>query len=500
MSQGTQNYDFQRVSKFNLLLLSIFSVAMTGQAYIGGGFKYVMMVGAISFSALLVSIAAYYLGKKEIISISAAGLIICIAPTLTCTYLMYITKGGTATSVTISFMVLACMVTLYFRKNVLVIYGVVLDVIMLALYIFSPNSIVSVAGGFDEFSARFALINCEIIVLYFLTKWGNGYVLSALEGEKQSKELVNKLEATMEMIDNSIKILNNSIVKSNDGINDIKNVSAAIKNSINEMANGVEEEANDIMEISHLMTNASKKMQESKNLSNTIMNISSEINSIMINSANEMGKMNEQMNIISNTVGSSLTTALELQESINSINLFLASINQIADQTNLLALNAAIEAARAGESGKGFAVVANEVRKLAEKSTKTVEEISNIIVNVQAKGVVALEKANKGNIAVEIGNSIVRQINESFKLMNNSISDINKNICKEDGMIEDTTSTFVKIQKNLEEIAAISQEYAATTQEVLESTENHNSKIIEIVSAVNDIKEMSSNLNEMICK
>lgn len=111
----------------------------------------------------------------------------------------------------------------------------------------------------------------------------------------------------------------------------------------------------------------------------------------------------EGMQAINQAVTDSANSVTALGERGKQIGAVIAVINDIADQTNLLALNAAIEAARAGEHGRGFAVVADEVRKLAERTTKATEEIAGSITSIQTETTRAVDRMGKGTEQVKVG-------------------------------------------------------------------------------------------------
>jgi len=116
----------------------------------------------------------------------------------------------------------------------------------------------------------------------------------------------------------------------------------------------------------------------------------------------------------------------QLKTDSDQINAITDVISSIADQTNLLALNAAIEAARAGEHGRGFAVVADEVRTLAERTTKSTKEVRDIVTQIQHSTGEAFQVMQIGRESAQDTLGLSHQANEQLNQINHSINAINE--------------------------------------------------------------------------
>jgi methyl-accepting chemotaxis protein len=124
-----------------------------------------------------------------------------------------------------------------------------------------------------------------------------------------------------------------------------------------------------------------------------------------------------EMTRIAQNVNETAQQMATLSEQSQQISSIANVIKEVADQTNLLALNAAIEAARAGEQGRGFAVVADEVRKLAERTTTSAQEISSMIASIQSHTDQATATMQQGNQRVTEGVALAGRAGESMRLI-----------------------------------------------------------------------------------
>ncbi|QEM69076.1 methyl-accepting chemotaxis protein [Geobacter sp. FeAm09] len=171
-----------------------------------------------------------------------------------------------------------------------------------------------------------------------------------------------------------------------------------------------------------------------------------------------MGKIAERVKQTADTIGALGTRS----EQIGAI---IGTIEDIADQTNLLALNAAIEAARAGEQGRGFAVVADEVRALAERTTRATREIGEMIKAIQAETREAVKAMEEGVREVEKGATSSQKSGEALDEILSRINDVTMQINQIATAAEEQTATTGEITSNIQQITEVVHQTARGAEE-----------------------------------
>jgi methyl-accepting chemotaxis protein len=246
------------------------------------------------------------------------------------------------------------------------------------------------------------------------------------------------------------------------------------------------------------MTDSIALVNETRGYATILSEKSNSMEQMVIEGNTKINEIGRQNSIISNSVGSALTTVTELQQSMGEVNEALNEISEITEQINLLSLNAAIEAARAGEYGRGFAVVSEEVRKLADKSRGTADKISSIVTEVTTKSMETLQMVSLGDNTVKQGEKILQDVNEYFEKMKSAIIDTNNYILKSIQGTNQMAEKFIDIQKRVENVASISEENSASIEEVLSTVEEENNEIIGISKSMENISHLSTDLKKMI--
>ena len=276
--------------------------------------------------------------------------------------------------------------------------------------------------------------------------------------------------------------------------------SEEVTQTIEEIAKGASEQAIDAQNAVVLANQLDSKIVELNSSSSSIAasaTSAQENNDKGTEVLRDLKQKSDENNASTKRIADAIT---ELEQKSKDIGSILETITSIADQTNLLALNASIEAARAGEHGRGFAVVAEEIRKLAEESGNSADQIGQIVGVIQQQTGSTVEIMDEFKANSESQYMAVEEMDKSFIEISTSVDVVNKQIGEIDAYITDMISDKDAIVDAISNISSVSEETAASSEEVSASMEQQNAAIDTVASAAEQLNELSIQLSEQIMK
>jgi methyl-accepting chemotaxis protein len=321
-------------------------------------------------------------------------------------------------------------------------------------------------------------------------------VLSAMAKGDLTKKVSGNYNGYYQTIKNNlnkvIDSLNGALTEVSESAASVASSSEQISSSSEEMAAGAQEQTTQASHVAESVEGMAKIILE--NTKNASLAAESAKSSGI--KAKEGGKVVEDtiegMMRIAKVVDKAAYTVEALGKSSDQIGEIVQVIDDIADQTNLLALNAAIEAARAGEQGRGFAVVADEVRKLAEKTTKATKEIAVMIKKIQKDTEEAVGSIHEGTSEVENGKSLAIKAGD---VLNQIITNA-ENVANVSGQVasasEFQASAVEQMSKNIESISSVTQQTASGIHQIANASEDLSRLTVNLQALLNRFKIASN--------
>ncbi|MHB8984286.1 MAG: methyl-accepting chemotaxis protein, partial [Carboxydocellales bacterium] len=251
-----------------------------------------------------------------------------------------------------------------------------------------------------------------------------------------------------------------------DKMKDMSNTVGELLEAVGQIASGSQEQAKNIVRTSEESSMVAERVREVATRTKDMELVAQNNLKTAREGGSAVDKTIEGMEQVKQAVFTTANRIRELGGHSQQIGEIIQVIDDIAEQTNLLALNAAIEAARAGEHGKGFAVVADEVRKLAERSSRSTKEIATLIANIQKGTENAISSMEIGTTQVEKGVELANDAGVALRKILDNVTENGKQSAAITEAINLILESSMQVNQAVDNIAAIAEQTTASTEQM----------------------------------
>lgn len=313
---------------------------------------------------------------------------------------------------------------------------------------------------------------------------------------------ITDMTAHMKKLVTGLKDVNGELTQAATGVaaasDNFLQTSRDIQKEISEIDQGVENLDKESEDCLSQMDSLSGRINEVGSNSQQINTLARSVDQVIVTGIESVSQLKESTDSTTQITANIIDTIENLAEKSKSIATIIEAINEIAEQTNLLSLNASIEAARAGEAGRGFAVVAQEIRKLADESIRSAEQIAQIVEEIESNTRQATDVAKQAEGIVNDQQRAVTLTTESFDRIGRQVTGlldalelINASVVS---MEEGRSSTLSSISA----ISAISAETSAGSSNVYETAKKQLNSIEELDKAAEVLETRAKELGEIL--
>lgn len=305
------------------------------------------------------------------------------------------------------------------------------------------------------------------------------------------RKLVTNLKDTANNLTGSHKVFKDIIDNGQQTNEDVVNGSSKIFDGALAQARHIEETSNTVREVAILSEEVAEKVTDT-------VNASQKVNNIVQRGAITSTSAIEKMENIFSGIEKTEKAALRLSDKLGDIPKILDVITHISRQTDLLALNATIEASKAGEHGKGFALVAEEVRRFADNTGRSVDEVAGVVKELRGEVLRMVDTASEGSSYIREGRDDMRKVRDLLGEITDYTSEVAEKASHILVLTEKQKDKTADTVKTIEQVAEIAQENLAATEIVDGAIDRHGTSMENTLKTSEKLLDLSHELDEVV--
>lgn len=416
-----------------------------------------------------------------------------ISGIITVLTVLLIFTGPVITTYSLVYINLAIM-TLYSNSKSIAFSG--LSGAAVTIYFFLSSYKDELFGTSDPFTMLMYLV-LVAAPLYASAKFSERLQSEASSQREQAVIERNRAQGIVDNVATSLSTLNefSSNLKSN--MTSTSTISKGVTAAFSEVTSGLETQTSSITGISEAIRFIGQEVASLADRSTGMKELAEQSVSLTNVGSQEAAALELHMSHVNETIDTSAILMNELNEQNKKIGDIVSAIKAISYQTNLLALNAAIEAARAGEHGKGFAVVSHEIRKLAESSKQSTEQIETILERISSKTTEAVDQVLQGQQNIEESSAAVKKVAEIMRSLADGSNNVEQQSSEVNRSADDLHRQYNKITDQIVTIAGTTAQNMASIQEMSASMITQDTRLGDIVESFLQLDKLASDLNKM---
>lgn len=476
----------QPISSENIYKLMIFLAYFVSALFFvkdmaGGDTKGAIIIGIVLgvFTLALVVMRLLHIKPDTQRLVVASSLVVIV-------FIVSLTTGSYYSDDYSLYLAVIALNGLYFKKRYSYVQLVMADIFLVVQFIIYPHK----ADPLGQFIMCMATFNLAAITICLLVSRGSAFI-------EQNRLRAAAAEETLKTMETIGVELEKSFNASAGRMNTLQAANSTMKDSADILEQNSVSISGGADSVSASCDNVQHQMRETADNIHSLNGGVQRFEDVLNENRTNMMEMSAQMATVRETMDETDRVFCVLSDQMRKIAAVTEEINQIASNTALLAVNASIEAARAGEAGRGFAVVASNVRELAVSSTRSSNEVAEVVSSMQKQIDNTTRQLSDSLNAIAASSETLQQLQAGFGEMMQQFGDLYGSIEAQNTSIDEVTRIFDDLKNRVSDMSLNSGENRNSVGSITETIRLYRDNIAAVIEDNRQIRELSERMLEL---